>query len=157
MIGWRQDIEPAYGAYPEPDVEVIALVVAQDFPDPTALERAVRAGIVQYPGAIWLMRGKPNKRHVGRYAVQVLEEAGIEVIYAETNRPYWGTAADGWRDAELVRTASQVVVFHDGTSPTTGAFVKRKEELPSLYEHLHLVVRGKPKPKKRTGRKPVGV
>lgn len=157
MIGWKQDIEPRYGEAPEYDVEVIGLVIAQDFPDPNLLEQALIRGSQQYPDAIWVMRGKPNKAHIGRYAEEALAALGIEVLYAETIRKVWGTNADTWRDMEMLTCCTQVVIFHDGKSPTTGAFLKRKEQYPMLYSHVHPVVRGKPKPRKRKGRKPAGV
>jgi hypothetical protein len=155
VIGYTQHVEtdkrPFQGEQEIPNA--ISVVVSKDFPDEAIIRETLKRGIEAEGDMVWVVRGTPIKGDAANIVVDVLHENGIEPIFAETNRTYWGATAGKWRDLELLSCVKMCVVFHDVNSSTTKWFAER------VGPHVKVIERGTKKAVKRTrkGRKPVGV
>lgn len=150
MSGWAQHLDDHY----EQPTGVIGIVVAAKFPEPDLIREKLEEGIARVPAdTVWVVRGARKRGDAISVAWDVLEEHGIEPLLAVSNTAYWGTAARGWRDAELLTTCERLIVFHDISSHVTDYFVDHPHTGCKVFK----IERGKKKVAKRKGRKPKGV
>ncbi len=168
MRGYAQDIQPAHGEPVPFTSQVVGVVCASSFPEPELIIETLRKGQAHDPRTIWVVRDKD------RMAVAALEELGVEYLplsllpHFKVELPVQGPLPQGkrtlaplqlcderrsWREQELIRCCSMVVVFSAPESGSLRPFIDAAE----LQKHVKVIVRGKTKARKRQGRKPVGV
>lgn len=168
MRGLAQDITPGYGDPVPFERQVVGVVCASSFPEPTLIIDTLRKGQAHDPHTVWVVRDKD------RVAVAALEELGVEYLplplspFFQVGLPVQGPLKKGQRkiadyplcdarrdvrDSELTACTSMVVVF---ATPEPGSLAPFFEAA-NYWPHVKLIVRGKAKARKRQGRKPVGV
>lgn len=176
MRGFAQDITPAYGEPVPFEHQVVAVVCASDFPEPALITDTLRKGQAHDPHTLWVVRDKD------KLAVAALEELGVEYLpvplspWGKVELPLHGPLKERqrtrptevlcdvrrtYRETELIGCSSMVVVFAKpdpgSLSPLFDHAALEAKYPPGVPRKVRLIVRGKPKVRKRQGRKPVGV
>lgn len=156
MIGYSTRIAPYEGETETPNV--ISVVVSKDFPDREMIAETLTQGAaLEGPDTVWVLRGTPIKGDALQVADDTLRAAGIEPIYAETNRTHWGNRAGAWRDNEMMLYSRMTVIFHDQKSGVTKVFADvARDPYRNKDGKLKLIERGQKKKVQRKGRKPIG-
>lgn len=167
MRGFAQDISPGHGDPVPFTSQVVGVVCASSFPEPELITDTLRKGQAHDPHTVWVVRDKD------RLAVASLEAIGVECLPVPLNpwwkveRPVQGPVPQGKRslaphvfydgratvrNCDLIGCSSMVVVFASPEPGSLSMFFDAAERDPKIK----LIVRGKPKVRKRQGRKPVG-
>ncbi len=143
MRGFATDIEPAYGEVIPFSRQVVGVVCASDFPDPSLVTSTIQKGQNHDPDTVWVVRDRD------RVARAALDELGLEYVSFGLN-PYWKFDAGGdWRGTyrtyEIINYCSIVLTF---TSPDSGSL---RPFVDKRGGKVRVIERGKAK--KRKGRK----
>jgi hypothetical protein len=139
---------------PAPENAVLGIVRQGTFPEPQLLEETIRRGMMRHPGALWVTNERDKE------TIALFEKFGLEYVTLGLH-PFWKVEKDDHRQAWRRHTfllCDELLVFQPTGSASEWTRLLKDKVKYGIHGQLHVIERGKPKPKKRRkGRKPVDV